>query len=114
MQDGFHHQRFTQSLEGFSARLDNLLLEMRRFEPSRIPVELLDECASTLGELMLVLIGHKDIDGAKGYAGQAASDAQRLREAVRGGGLHSNQIAEAINALREELGTIIHEDKRAA
>lgn len=114
MQDGFQHQRFTRSLEGFSAKLDDLLLEMRRFEPSLIPVELLDECASTLGELMLVLIGHKDSDGAKGFTGRAASDAQRLREAVRCGEFHSNQITEAINAIREELGTIIHEDKRAA
>lgn len=114
MQDAIHHQRFTRSLEDFSARLDELLQEMRRFEPSLIPVELLDECASTLGELMLVLIEHKNSDRVNDYAGRAASDAQRLREGMRLGELHSSQIAEAINALLAELGTIIHEDKRAA
>lgn len=114
MQDAFHHQRFTHSLENFSARLDELLLDIRRFEPSLIPAELLDEIASTLGELMLVLIEHKSLDGAKGFTGRAASDAQHLREALRFGQLPLNQITEAIDALRQELCVVIHEDKQAA
>ena len=64
MQDILRHQRFTRELGRFSDRLDDLMLELRRHEPSHMPPELLDEMASTLGELMLVLIEHKDADGA--------------------------------------------------
>lgn len=101
-------------MERFSARLDELLLEIRGFEPSLIPAELLDETASTLGELMLVLIEHKSVDGTKGFTGRAATDARHLRETLRFGQLQSNQLTEAINALREELGTVINLDKQAA
>lgn len=114
MQDALYHQRFTRSLERFSARLDELLAEIRRFEPTLIPAELLDETASTLGELMLVLIERKSVDGAAGFTGRAASDARHLREALRFGQLQSSQLTEAIGALREELGAVIHDDKQAA
>ena len=114
MQDAPYHQRFTQSLDRFSTRLDDLLSEIHRFEPSSIPAELLDETASTLGELMLVLIEHKNLNGAKGFTGRAATDAQRLRDALRYGELHSKQITEALDALLATLGTVIHEDKQAA
>jgi hypothetical protein len=114
VQDAIYHQRFTQSLKQFSERLDELLMEMRRFEPSHVPAELLDEVASTLGELMLVLVENKNVHGAKGFTGRAASDARLLREGVRFGGLQSSQITEAIGALREELAAAIHEDKQAA
>jgi hypothetical protein len=114
MQDAIYHQRFTQSLERFSARLDDLLLEVRRFEPSLIPAELLDEIASTLGELMLVLIEHKNIDGVTGFAGRAASNARHLRETLRLGQLQPKQFTEAITALLQELGDVIHQDKQAA
>ena len=111
MQDILRHQRFTQQLVRFSDKLDDLMLELRRFEPTRVPAELLDEMASTLGELMLVLIEHKD--GATS-TGRAASDAQHLRQAVRLGQLQYSQITEALGTLRQELGVVIHEDKQAA
>ncbi|HJU53365.1 MAG TPA: hypothetical protein VJ715_02295 [Pyrinomonadaceae bacterium] len=114
MQDILRHQRFTRQLGRFSDRLDDLMLELRRFEPAHVPAELLDEMASTLGELMLVLIEHKDSDGAKTSTGRAASDAQHLREAMRLGQLQYNQITEALGTLRQELGVVIHEDKQAA
>ena len=114
MQDILRHQRFTQQLGRFSDKLDELMLELRRYEPTRVPAELLDEMASTLGELMLVLIEHKDSDGGKTSTGRAASDAQHLREAVRLGQLQHNQITEALGTLRQELGVVIHEDKQAA
>ena len=112
MQDILRHQRFTQQLGRFSDKLDDLMLELRRFEPTRVPAELLDEMASTLGELMLVLIEHKD--GATTSTGRAASDARHLREAVRLGQLQHSQITEALGTLRQELGVVIHEDKQAA
>lgn len=90
------------------------MLEMRRFEPTLIPAELLDEMASTLGELILVLIEHKGRDGAKTSTSRAASDAQKLREAVRQGRLQYNQITETLGILCQELGAVIHEDKQAA
>ena len=114
MQGAIYHQRFTESLERFSTRLEDLLPEIRRFEPSLIPAELLDEVAGTLGELMLVLIEHKSVDGAQSFTGRTASDIRNLREALRCGQLQSNQITAALNALREELGVIIHEDRQAA
>lgn len=114
MQDILRHQRFTRELGRFSDRLDDLMLELRRFEPAHVPAELLDEMASTLGELMLVLIEHKDGDGAKTSTGRAASDAQHLREAMRLGQLQYSQITEALGTLRQELGVVIHEDKQAA
>lgn len=115
MQDALYHQRFTQSLEHFSARLDDMLLDVRRFDPSLIPAELLDEIASTLGKLMLVLIEHKSSDGVNGFTRRAASDTRRLREVLRFGYLlQSNQLTEAMHALREELGVVIYEDKQAA
>lgn len=114
MQDALRHQRFTQSLERFSTRLDELLGEIRRFEPSFIPAELLDETASTLGELMLVLVEHQRIDGARGFTARAASDARRLREALRFGQLQSNHLTKAMTALLQELGAVIHQDKQAA
>ncbi|MDX6695280.1 MAG: hypothetical protein QOF02_2883 [Blastocatellia bacterium] len=114
MQGALYHQKFTESLGRFSTRLEDLLPEIRRFEPSLIPAELLDEVAGTLGELMLVLIEHKSVGGAKNFTGRAASDIQLLREALRFGQLQPNQITAALNALRDELGVIIHEDRQAA
>jgi hypothetical protein len=114
MQGAIYHQRFTESLEHFSTRLEDLLPLIRRFEPSLIPAELLDEVAGTLGELMLVLVEHKSVEGTKNFTGRAASDISRLREALRFGQLQSNQITAALDALREELCVIIHEDKQAA
>lgn len=114
MQDILRHQRFTRELGRFSDRLDDLMLELRRFEPGQLPAELLDEMASTLGELMLVLVEHKDGDGATNSTGRAASDARHLREAVRLGQIQSGQITEALGAIRQELGVVIHQDKQAA
>lgn len=114
MQDAFHHQRFTRSLEHFSSRLDELLSELRRVETSLMPAELLDEIASTLGELMLVLIEHKSVRGVEVVVSRAAIDTRLLREALRRGQLQSNQITEAIGTLLQELGSVIHEDKQAA
>ncbi len=116
MQDILRHQRFTRELGRFSDRLDDLMLELRRFEPGQLPAELLDEMASTLGELMLVLIEHKDADadGATNSTGRAASDARHLREAMRLGQIQPTQITEALGTLRQELGVVIHEDKQAA
>ena len=115
MQDAFRHQHFTRVLGQFSERLDCLLSEMRRFEqPGLIPAEVLDEVASTLGELMLVLIGHKNSDAASSYAGRTARDARHLREVLRLGAPPTKQITDAIHTLLEELSTLIHEDKQAA
>ena len=114
MQDILRHQRFTRQLGRFSDRLDDLMLELRRFEPTQVPPELLDEMASTLGELMLVLIEHKDGDAATNSTGRAASDARHLREAVRLGQLQYGQLTEALGTLRQELGVVIHEDRQAA
>ena len=111
MPDAFRHQQFTRVLAQFSERLDGLLLEMRRFEqPGLIPAEVLDELASTLGELMLVLVGHKNSNGGSGYAGRTASDARHLREVLRLGAPPTKPITDAIHTLLEELSTLIHEE----
>jgi hypothetical protein len=114
MQEASNHQRFTQSLKLFSERLDELLTEIRRFEPHLTPVELLDEIASILGELVLVFTEYRSNDWVTGFTQRATSDAQHLRDALRSGNLQSERLPQAICALCEEIGSVIHEDKQTA
>jgi hypothetical protein len=114
MHDTFHQQHFTHLLKKFSERLDELLLEVRHYEPQLLPVELLDEIATTTGELMLVLQDHLSGRNTSELSHRAASHARHLREDVRSRELPNEQLAVAIGALSEEVNLIIREDKRAA
>jgi len=114
MHDTFHQQHFTQLLKKFSDRLEDLLLEVRHYEPQLLPVELLDEIATTTGELMLVLKDHLSGPRTSELSDKVASHARHLREDVRSRELPNEQLALAIRNLSEEVSLIIREDKRAA
>lgn len=114
MHNAARHQRLTNLLERFSERLEELLLEVRRYETHFPPPELIDEIASTTGELMLVLVEHRNIHKTEETAPTVISHAQRLREGMRSRELRRDQIAEAVHALTQEVSLIIRKDKRAA
>jgi hypothetical protein len=114
MHDTFHQQHFTHLLKRFSDRLDDLLLEVRQYEPQSMPIELLDEVATTTGELMLVLKDHLSGQQTSQLSQQVASHAGHLRADVRSRELPNDQLAIAIRNLSEEVNLIIREDKRAA
>jgi hypothetical protein len=109
-----HQQRFTQLLNQFSERLDDLLLNARRHDPDHIPLEILDEIAVTIGELTLVLSDHLAIEHTQALAHKIVSRANELRHGMRSGELSSKQLADATGALINEIQHILFEDKRAA
>ncbi len=114
MGNALRHQRLTNLLERFSQRLEELLVEVRRYETHLPPPELIDEIASTTGELMLVLVEHWNIHKTEEGAPKVISHAQRLREGMRSRELRHDQIAEAVHALTQEVDLIIRQDKQAA
>lgn len=114
MPDTLRQQRFTRLLAQFSSKLDDLLVQARRFEPQQLPVELIDEMATTTGELLLVLIDHQSVFGTDGLMRRVISDAQHLREKMRSRIVEQGHLAEAVSELTEEVNLIIREDKRAA
>jgi len=114
MHDALHQQRFTQQLNQFSERLDDLLLNARGFEPQQIPLEFLDETAIIVGELTLLLSDHLAVHHTQALAHRVISQAEGLRQGVRSGALSREQLTGAISALSEEVQLIISEDKRAA
>lgn len=110
-----HHQKLsTRQLENFSVRLENLIAEARHHDVQALPSELVDEIASTTGELMLALIDHQSTYSPEETTHKAAFDARRLRDGIRSEKLPFEQIAEAAETLRRELDHIIREDKQAA
>jgi hypothetical protein len=114
MHAALHHQRFTQLLNQFSEKLDDLLSNARRFDPKSIPLELLDEIAVTIGELTLLLSDHLAIEHTQTLAQKIISRANELRQGMRSGELSSEQLSGAIGALIREIHLILFEDKRAA
>ena len=114
MHEPLHQQRFTRLLNQFSERLDDLLLNARRYDSKRIPLEILDEIAITIGELTLVLSDHLAVHHTQALAHKIISHAEGLRQGVRSGALSKDQLAGAIGGLIEEVQLIILEDKRAA
>ena len=107
-------QRFTQLLESFSARIGGLLEETGRHRSEDLPVELLDELAGTMGELLIVLTDYQSFHGEDHLTRRVISDAQLLRESIRSRLLQSEQLVAAVGALADEVYQIIREDKRAA
>ena len=114
MLDARRQQRLTRQLQSFSGRLEDLIAEVRRHEAHGLPSELIDEIASTTGEVMLALIDHQSAYPPEAFTQKAAFDAQRLREDVRSERLPVEQIATAVEILRREIDHIIREDKQAA
>lgn len=109
-----HHHRFSQQLYQFSQRLDELILQARRFDAQHIPLEILDEMAITIGELTLLLSDHLAVEHTQALAQKMISHAEGLRQKMRAGKLSKEQLADAIEVLTQELYRMIAEDKRAA
>lgn len=114
MPDASRHNRLTRLLEQISTRLEDLQVEVRRTEAQPLPPELIDEIASTAGELILILADHRSAHQTGKPEQAAASHANLLREGVRRRQLHREQIAEAVHTLTQEVSLIINKDKRAA
>jgi hypothetical protein len=114
MHDPLHQQRFTQKLNQFSVRLDELIFNARSHDPKNIPLEVLDEIAVTVGELTLVLSDHLAVQHTQALAHKVISHAEGLRRGMRCGQLSSEQLVGAVGVLIEEVHLIIYEDKRAA
>lgn len=114
MHDALHQHRFSKLLKQSSQKLDLLLDEIRPFEPQLIPLELLDEIASTIGELTLVLSDHLALDQNQELAHRVVVLAHRLHKDVRSQQLPKEQIALAVGSLTQELNRLLLEDKRAA
>ena len=104
----------TRLLQRFSARFDELILELHRHAANPLSAELIDEIAGTTGELMLALVNHRAAFEEGESVRKAIGDAARLREAARAQGLRREQIAEAVTDVNRDVEQIIREDKRAA
>jgi hypothetical protein len=115
MPDALYQERLTRSLKHFSARLDDLLLQVRCLEPPLIPSELLDELASTTGELMLVLAEYQFTHRSEELVQDVISNAHSLRELLRSRQeTYTEQLAEAVLSFNERVGLIIRQSKHAA
>jgi hypothetical protein len=106
-------QRLDSSLTLLSVRLSELVAEAR-LATQPLPPELLDEIASSAGELMLLLAGLKGEHPADELVAQAIADAQRIREAVRSQRLERGCLEDETDELRREVEEIVRCDRRAA
>jgi len=103
---------FTRDLERFSARLGELL-ESARSHRQQLPPELIDEIACTTGELMLVLTNHQS-EGEATVVKEALSHAKALRQRLRDGRPHRDQMAEECDSFSREIARLVMDSKRAA
>jgi hypothetical protein len=106
-------QQLDSSLTTLSARLSELVAEART-GPQPLSAELLDEIASSAGELMLTLAGVRGEHPADELVEQAIADARRIREAVRTQRLGRGRLEEEADELRREVEEIVRCDRRAA
>ena len=109
-----HQQHLARLLARFSERLDQLLVEARRHKTELLPPELIDEMASTTGELMLVLVDYQTAQQKDDSVKEAIQHAGQLRQLMRSRLLDEGSIADEIHSFTEEVGSIIREHKRAA
>ena len=114
MADALHNHLLTKHLTQFSAKLDELIAEVRRYDSQRLPPELIDELASTTGELMLVLMEHQTTHQSNELTRRAVSDARQLRARARSLDPHSETLAETAMSLTKDVEQIVRQDKRAA
>jgi hypothetical protein len=106
-------QQLDSSLTTLSARLSELVAEART-GPQPLSAELLDQIASSAGELMLTLAGVRGEHPADELVEQAIADARRIREAVRTQRLGREGLEEEADELRREVEEIVRCDRRAA
>jgi hypothetical protein len=99
-------------LERFSERLNELLLKTKRSQPQ--PPELLDEIASTTGEIMLVLMNYQENIQTDALLHETLTHAGRLREHLRSRRFRDEEIADAFGTLKQEVEQLLHQSRRAA
>ena len=108
------HYRLTQKLVEYSSKLDDLICKVRRMGPHQLNVELLDELAVTVDELLLTLDEHRRAWGADELIDAVIADARGLHCGVRSVTLAPEEVADAAASVARGLGRVIDEDKRAA
>jgi hypothetical protein len=106
-------QQLDSSLTSLSARLSDLV-DQARLAPQPLSAELLDEIASSAGELMISLAGLRGEHPADELVEQAIADARRIREAVRTQRHGRGRLEEDADELRREVEEIVRCDRRAA
>lgn len=114
MTDALHSQRLTHLLEHFSAQLDELLSQLRLHDSHALPVELLDEIATTTGELMLVLLDYQSAHKSEEMVRQVISHAQGLRQALRSHQTQTDELTANVSSFKDDVSLIIRDSKLAA
>ncbi len=114
MQNALHQYRLTHLLVHFSDRLQELILQAHQYPSNSLSVEFLDEIASTIGELRLVLIEHQFAFRSEDSVRKAVVEAEHLRQGVRSHTLIREQLIEAVTTLLVEVEQIVRQDKMAA
>ena len=107
-------RRLAQKLVEYSSRLEELTLEVRRLGPQPLTLELLDELAVSVDELLLVLDEHRRACGSDALIDGAISDARDLVRGVRPLSISRESVADLAVRISEDLERVIREDKRAA
>lgn len=113
MYDTSHQLQVNRLLERFSERLDELLSRARSHQ-LRLPPELLDEIASTTGEIMLVLMNFQENVQTDALLHEALTHADNLRRHLRARRFRDEDVAEAFAALKLEVEQLIYQSRRAA
>ena len=112
MPDRLQHQRFTHGMRLLSDRLDTLLAQVRQ-DPQHVSLDLLDELATTIGELTLVLSEQLAAHRPPALAQQLIAHAETLRRDARATGT-SEQIASALSAVCAEVDQLLEAERQAA
>jgi hypothetical protein len=113
MPDPGRQHRLTKSLQLLSTRLDDLLLAINS-DPQQLPLDLLDELANSIGELMLTLKEHLVTQRSSTLTQQLLVNATQLRQDVRAQALSFEQLIIAVDALKTEVTQLIWAEKQAA
>ena len=109
-----HRFRLTEMLTSYSSRLDGISLSVQRFGAQPLDLELLDELAVTVDELLLTLEERRRAFGEDPLADELVLDARRLIEIVRRRSLPQERLAGATSDVILKLGRVVHADKQVA
>ncbi len=109
-----HRFRLTEMLTSYSSRLDDISLAVQRFGAQPLELELLDELAVTVDELLLTLDEHRRAFGDDPLVDELISDARQLIGIVRRRSLPQERLAGATSDVIFKIGRVVHADKQAA
>jgi len=113
MSDTRHQYLFTKRLQQGSQQLDELLSALRS-DPHHISLELLDELASAIGELTLLLSEQSTLHHQQAQAQRLIEHSESLRHDIRAQAIAHEQITVALDALCAEVRQWLRANKQAA